>query len=242
MNPERRDPTRYVTAIVVLVGVLAALVLGTAFGLGIGPFSDPGRSTVIATVDGRPIYLDDAVFRYQGLSATHGGGDQGLEANWREQVLRSLVDDQLIQIEAERLGLEVSDQEIANEVLRLQEMFPTTAEYEAWLASQGMDQAELERRIRLQTLGVRVYEEVTAGVKVSEQEIRSYYEEHTDEYIDANGEVAPYENVRAQIEETLRQQKAGEAYALWQARRREAVEVVVLDTEWWRSVEDEQQS
>ena len=227
--------------IFVLTGVLALLVLGSAWVLHLGPFSSSERGTLIATVDGRPIYLADASSRVKGLAVMHE--DVGSAASdWQEQVLQSLIDDQIIQEEAERLGLTPSDQEIASEILRLQGMFSSLAEYEAWLTDQGIDQDELKRRIRLQSEAVAVYEAVTADATVSEGDSRAYFQEHRDEFLDASGEPQSFEDARPAIEQQLGQEKKNDAFAAWQADRRAAADVVIVVPDWWRSIQDEQQS
>jgi len=101
---------------------------------------------------------------------------------------------------------------------------------------------ELERRVRLQTTAVRVYEAVTADVEVSEGEIRNYYEEHPQEFLGADGSPVPFSAVRDSIAESLMEEEKNGAYAAWlDARRRAATLVIVMD-DWWRSMQDEQQS
>jgi len=230
---------------IVLLGAIAAgaaLLVGGAWALHVGPFGAAGRGSVLATVDGDPIYLSDARYRAMGLAAVHGGPTGSLDEGWQERVLQSLVDDLVIQAEAERRGLIASDQEVAAQILDLRELFPSLAEYEAWLGSQQMDEDELERRVRLQTTAVRVYEAVTADVEVSEGEIRNYYEEHPQEFLGADGSPVPFSAVRDSIAESLMEEEKNGAYAAWlDARRRAATLVIVMD-DWWRSMQDEQQS
>jgi parvulin-like peptidyl-prolyl isomerase len=229
-------------AILVLAGVVAALLVGSSWALHLGPFASEDSGSVIATVDGQPIYLDDARSRVQGLSTMHGSLEASLGPRWYEQALQSLVDDRITLAEAERRGLGLTDQEIANEVLRLQGMFSSLTEYQGWLASQGIDQDELERRIALQGVTSRVYESVTAGVSVSDQELHEYYESHPGKFRAADGGIPPFEDVAATVEQKVMKEKKDGVYTDWLDEQRRSVNVVVVMKDWWRSVENEQQS
>jgi hypothetical protein len=228
-------------AVLVLGGVLAALVLVTSWVLHVGPFAPDERGPVIATADGEPIYLNDARSRVAGLTTAHGGLADTLGSEWHDQVLGSLVDDVIVREEAERRELSMTDQESAKELLRIQGMFSSLSEYQAWLDGQQIDEPELERRIALQTTTARVYDAITSGVTVDDAEIRSYYDEHPDEFTEG-GTVSPFESVRDQIAKQMREQRQSEIYATWLQSRREEVNVVILMSDWWRSIEDEQPS
>jgi hypothetical protein len=220
----------------------AAVIVGGAWALHLGPFASADRGPVIATVDGRPIYLSEARYRVAGLSTAHGGGLEALGEAWPDQVMRSLVDDKIILHEAEEFGLSISEQEIASEILRLQQLFPDLTGYQEWLASQDMDEDELERRIMLQSLTLRVYEAVTGDVTLGEETLLAYYETHADEFLTSEGSPAPFEEVRSTIEAQLAGAEKDAAYAAWLEARRGEVSVVILTDGWWRSIDDGQQS
>jgi parvulin-like peptidyl-prolyl isomerase len=228
-------------AILALAGVVSALLVGSSWALHLGPFASEDHGSVIATVDGRPIYFDDARSRVEGLSTMHGSLETSLGSHWYEQVFQSLVDDKIIQADAERRGIGLTDQEIANEVLRLQGMFSSVTEYQGWLDSQGIDQDELQRRIALQGVATRVYEAVTSNVGVSDQELRAYYEAHPGRFRTADGELPPFEDVAATVEQVAMKEKKDGVYADWLDQQRRSVDVVVVMKDWWRSVENEQQ-
>lgn len=236
MNPDSRKP-----AIIILIVVLAVLVGGAAWVMSGGSFTSSDRGEVIATVDDEPIYLRDAAWRVEGLTTAHGAtGSLGDE--WQDRVFQSLVDDVLIRHEAERLGIVVTDEQLADEILSVQELFGSLAQYEAWLAEQGIDQDELERRIRLQRLGASVYEYITADVTVGDAEVRVYYEENRNRLTLSDGTPASFSDVRDTIRQQLEKEAKDAAYAAWLDERRPTLHVVVLDEDWWRSVQDEQRS
>lgn len=224
---------------IVLIAATAALLLGAsvaiAAALDIGPFgtgsqADPGP--VIARVEGRPIHLEEARARVEGLTSVHGSP----EADWEEIVLQSLVDDALLEAKASEMGLSVTDAELESHVAEIRTMFDTEEAFVGWLDSQGMTESELVRRITLQTLAVKVYEEVTRDVQVSTEDIRAYYREHRTEYVGPDGEIMPLLAVRQDIRDDLLKQAKDEAYGAWLQEQRAQADVVVLMDDWWRTV------
>ncbi len=226
--------TRIVAAVVTSVLVVA---LGLAYGLRLGPWAreapaDPGP--VIATVDGAPIHLAEAAARVESLSSVHGDVREVLGEDWPERVLQTLVDDRILEREARALGVQVTPEDVETQLANVESMLPEGQDLDAWLASQGMTREELERRVRLQLLGARVYQAVTRDVRVTGAEIRAYYREHRDDYEGVDGTVAPLLQVRRSIRETLLQQARDRAYAEWLEAARDRTEVVIVLPNWWR--------
>jgi hypothetical protein len=230
-------------ALAVLIGVLVVLVLaggGSAYLLRDRPpepeaipIAQP-TGPVIATVDGRPIYLNEAASRVEGLTGLHEGFE--LDEEWQERILMSLVDDLIVRVTAGELGLEMSQEELRVHVDNLRSNFGTQDAFDAWLDGQGMDLAELARRVELQTLAARVYEEVTSGAQVSLSEAKAYYKEHRDEYDTPDGAVPDFLFVRDQIEQDLLKSARDEVFAEWLKEQEAQVDLVVVDDEWWKEI------
>jgi hypothetical protein len=233
-TPSIAKRTRIAAAVVAVVAVVGAL-MGSAYAFQLGPFGSDGLGPVIARVDGRPIYLSEARERLASLTTMHGEAGT-LGAEWEQRILQSLIDDQILMEEAGRLGIVVSDEEIATHLQRIEGMFSSLEEFQKWLDSQQMTVDELERRIELQTFAARVYTAVTADVTVSEQQMRRYYESHQQEFVGADGSTSSFKQVRDSIEQTLAKQQQDQTYADWLAQQRQAVSVEVVDSDWWRSI------
>ena len=232
--------TSQIQKIAILVAALVVIgggIVGASV-LHIGPFGSNERGPVIATVDGQPIYLADARSRLEGLTSVHGGSDleKTLGPNWQEMILQSLVDDHILQQEADRRGISVTDQDVAIALQRVQQMFNSAAEFQKWLDGQGMTQAELESRIRLQTLAADVYNAVTADVTVTNGEVRAYYEKTKDKYVGSDGQPLPLSTVRASLRKDLEKKGKDQAYATWLQEARTQVNVQVLLEDWWKDL------
>ncbi len=224
------------TRVAAVVASILVVALGLAYGLHLGPWAreappDPGP--VIATVDGAPIHLAEAAARVESLSSVHGDVREVLGEDWPERVLQTLVDDRILEREARALGVSVTPEDIEVELASVEAMLPEGQDLDAWVASQGMTREELERRVRLQLLGARVYQAVTRDVRVTGAEIRAYYREHRSDYEGVDGSVAPLLQVRRSIRETLLQEAQDRAYAEWLEEARGRTEVVIVLPNWW---------
>lgn len=227
--------------VVLLVGaaalaLLSAAAVGAAYAGHVGPFRQEDPGPIVATVDGRPIYLSDVQSRVDGLSTVHGDIRQSLGQDWHDQVMESLVTDKIIEEEAERRNIIVTQQQIADGLTRVQAMFPSTAEFTKWLDDQHLQLNQLEDRIRLQTMAALVYGVVTGDVAVTRQEIRTYYRSHLSDYTDADGTISSLLEVRKSVRKQLLKQQQDQAFTDWLDAQRSAASVVIVDKDWWRSI------
>ncbi len=223
---------------VVLLGLTLALAgagVSAAALMHVGPWRPRDLGPVMARVDGRPVYLSQARARTQGLTSVHGDIAVALGPTWPEKVLQSLVDDVIIQEEAERRGIALSPDDLSAAVAQVRGDFPSEDEFGRWLESQHMDLAELERRMSLNLLAARVYLAVTRPVEVTPAEIRDYYRKHRTDY-EEDDRTVPLLEVRTTIRDTLEKQEKDAAFADWLDARREAAKVDVIIDDWWRSV------
>ncbi len=230
-------------ALAFLFGVLAVLVVAGAGAVYIMrdrppepeavPVAQP-TGPVIATVDGQPIYLDEAASRVEGLTGLHDGFE--LDEEWQERILMSLVDDQILRWTAAEMGVEMTQEELRVHIDNLRSNFGTQDAFDAWLEEQGIDLAELARRVELQTLAARVYEEVTSDAKVSVAEAKAYFKEHRDEYDTPDGAVPDFLFVRDQIEQTLLKGARDEMFGEWLEAQEAQVDLVIVVDEWWKEI------
>jgi len=156
------------------VGMLLYLVPGN-----LGPAAD--AANVVATVEGSPITVDavnqflSRVERDRAIPAT-------LKAFYARQIAEQMIFDKLLQAEAKRLGIRVSDQERAD---RIKLLLPTVFEGGTFA---GLDRytsevqerfrmgvAEFEERIHQSVLEGKIVRLVTDGVAASPEEVEQEY-------------------------------------------------------------------
>lgn len=214
------------------IAVLLLAVIGVLLALGYSGHTrskhDPGRA--IARVNGVIIYESQATSRFEGIRRTHGATLQ-LDEEWRAKVLRTLIDDVVTERAATELGIAVTSEDIHKHLQEFKERFSSDAEYRRWLTDTGLDEQELMRRMRLQTLTALVYERVTEDVRVTGDAIEKYYSAHLDDFPGDEG-TKPLLEVRSDIEEILLKQTKDDTFSAWLDLRSGAANVTILDPAW----------
>jgi parvulin-like peptidyl-prolyl isomerase len=86
--------------------------------------------------------------------------------------------------EADNMGIKVSDSDIDKRIEQLKKQFYGGSEkrYEKALSQQGVTPDEARDVIRQQIISERVFKEVTGSVKVSDSEVKAYYDSHKSQY------------------------------------------------------------
>jgi peptidyl-prolyl cis-trans isomerase D len=99
------------------------------------------------------------------------------------QVIESLIGDKLLMLEAERMGLEITDSELRREILRLP-VFQTAsggfvgeAAYKSTLRANGLTPEDFEDDVRRSLLTDRVRSVLADSIYVSDQEVEESYRE-----------------------------------------------------------------
>jgi FKBP-type peptidyl-prolyl cis-trans isomerase (trigger factor) len=170
------------------VGVLAILALGAAttwLALDRRGTDDP----VVATVNGEAIRRSE----YDKAVAQASG----------EEVLDGLIAERLIETEARKRNVTVDDGETAREIADLKEQFGGDAGFQAALAQQGLNEADLTRRIRLSAM---LRSMVGGEAQVTDQEVDAAYRSNAERYAGQ-----PEAQVREQIKSNLQEQKQNAA-------------------------------
>jgi parvulin-like peptidyl-prolyl isomerase len=101
-------------------------------------------------------------------------------AQLRNAIVRSLVEQTEFEIAAEELGVEVSDADVEKRLTELKEQFfeGDGKKYEAELEKQGLTDEQVRSDVRTRLLSEKVFEEVTKDVKVTDEEVKAYYDEN----------------------------------------------------------------
>jgi peptidyl-prolyl cis-trans isomerase C len=116
-------------------------------------------------------------------------------ANLKSNATQFLIQSSEYKQEAENLGVEVSDKDVDARLQQIKEQYygnppgqpKATKEqmekrYQEALKQQGFTDEEVRNGIRLQLVRDKVFKKVTGDVKVSDDEIKAYYEKHKKQY------------------------------------------------------------
>jgi peptidyl-prolyl cis-trans isomerase SurA len=152
----------------------------------------PGRASgaepeIVARVNGEPVpraELDRAI----GNPLTLGQARQelGVEHPGRRDLerlaLRNVVHRRLAIQEARRRKIQITDKELDTEIASLRRRFDDLRSFGAWMKEQGLDDASLFETVRGDMAADRVRAALVEGVRVSDEDVRSYYAAHGDEF------------------------------------------------------------
>jgi foldase protein PrsA len=156
----------------IVVGILALGVVGCGLFV-----------KVAATVDGEKITvgeLDKAINRIALAHPESPIPKEKKEARLR--VLNFLIDDIIYQKEAQKLGIKVSDKQVDAELNKTKKKFPSEADFARSLKDAGVTMTDFRDSIRIRLLREVVNEKIVGKVKVSEKQVREYYENNKKQF------------------------------------------------------------
>jgi parvulin-like peptidyl-prolyl isomerase len=174
----------------ITLGILLVALTLAASACGGGSDSIPSGS--IAVVDGTEISEDD-------LDELIAQAKKGYEAQKQEfpragtpefqsiqtQYVAYLVELEEFRQAAEELGVSVTDEDVdkAEQELIKDRFDGKRAAYEKALEAQGFTAAQYrERALEVSALSKKIFDEVTKGTKVTEQEVLAYYTQNQSQY------------------------------------------------------------
>lgn len=173
---------------VYVIGVLVILVVAALLYLGRGLL-------VAAVVNGQPISRVEVV--------------QESEKQTGKQALDSLVRNALIEQEARKQNVTVSDQEVDAEVKKVEGSLSKQGQkLDQVLEMQGMTREDLRKLMRLNKLLEKI---VGKDVKVTDKDIDSYIEKNKDTLPENQDE----KQLRASVKDRLQQQMLSEKVQAW---------------------------
>jgi len=185
-TPTEKSPQRKLPKISkkVFIVLFAAILLASGAYYFRGQF-------VVAMVNGRPISRLALI--------------KELEKHSGEGTLEALVTKTLVLQEAKKQGVSVSDQEINQEMGRIEENVAAQGQdLSTVLGMQGISREDLEEQIRMQ----KTAEKIAVGdLEVTDEEVENYFTENQDSF----PEDAEAEEIKKNIRQQLEQQKLNAA-------------------------------
>ncbi len=128
----------------------------------------------------------DMLFRpiYEQIKNTYKGPDlQGELESLRLKLLNQLIEDRLVAQEAQKLGIVVSDEELAEEMDQFKKQFPDKSSFQKELEVSGISQVDVEKRFRERIAISKLHQEIIRGrVIVSPGEAEQYFKDHPEEF------------------------------------------------------------
>jgi foldase protein PrsA len=102
----------------------------------------------------------------------------------KDAIVRSLVERAEFELEAEEMGIEVTDAEVEKRLDELKQQFfeGNEEKYRKEIAKQGLTDERVREEIRSRLLSEKIFEKVTSTVKVSQADIKAYYDKNKTQF------------------------------------------------------------
>ncbi len=138
---------------------------------------------MVATVNGKEISRADLNHAYQASLGDNPQKLSPMEADIRRlQVLRGLIDDEILQQRAAKLNLTASDEDVNAKLTEIKAPY-TQDQFENLLKQQDLTLDELKRNLRRQlTRDKLINKEIESKINITDAEIRDYYMDHKSDF------------------------------------------------------------
>lgn len=136
------------------------------------------------------------------------------------------IDRTLILEAGEKLKIKVPNSDVTAEMDKIKSAFKSTEEFKQVILSQGYTRKSLENEIKENMLLQKSYEAIISKTEVSQKDIEEYYDEF--QYSIFNGR--PFEYVKNQIEQELKEQKNIETFMEYLTNARENMVLTDLNS------------
>src|SRR5215469_5103661 len=174
-SDRKRGPSAAITA--TLTGMLILLLFSAACK------TSKDNTGVMATVNGRKITGTevDKYFNNQTADAPQKPTDEQADT-LRLNILKQLIDNEILMQRAEKLGLLATDDEVNSKLAEIKAPF-SQEDFDKRLAARNITLADVKHDIRQQlTIQKVLNKEVGSKVNISDQDITAYYNQHKAEF------------------------------------------------------------
>lgn len=170
--------------------LLPALLLAL-FAAGCGGGGDDVPSDAVAVVDGDEIaktqfdqLLDQARKSYANQKREFPKAGTPEFQTLRNQAVQFLVQREQFEQEAEELGIEITDKQVEDRLKQIKQQYfnGDAKKYEQQLKDQGLSDAQVRNDIRAQIVSEKIFEAVTKDVKVTDADVKAYYEKNKEQF------------------------------------------------------------
>jgi foldase protein PrsA len=178
------------TRILLLPAVLALVLVGAACGSDEGSAKSVPAGAIAVVGDqeiekaefDRLIKQAETSAKAQGQEFPETGSPEYNDL--KDAIVRSLVERAEFELEAEEMGIEVTDAEVNKRLDELKQQFFQGDEekYRKEIAKQGLTDERVREEIRSRLLSEKIYERVTSTVKVSQADVKAYYDENKTQF------------------------------------------------------------
>ena len=145
------------------------------------------NSNVAAIVGSKVITMEEyeknvekSMARYRSLGKN---ASPNIENRIKENILRRMVENNMIKEKAENLGLKVSDEEINESFNKQKAGFESEEAFNKYLAHTGFTVESLKKDVAFSLLREKVINKVAGEVVITDEEVKSFFDANSDRYV-----------------------------------------------------------
>ncbi|MBU0553677.1 peptidylprolyl isomerase [Myxococcota bacterium] len=139
----------------------------------------------IARVNGVEINKAEFIEKYKKMTRTFTSRKKAVPENlsrrYQQSILNQLIDQELLDQKIKSEKIEVTEAELENEFVEYKKMFRTDQNFERYLRSSNGDIQQIKDNIK-HNIAVTKLLEKTSDLKVTEEDIKKYYDENLNRY------------------------------------------------------------
>ena len=186
---EKLKNNKFMIALILVVVVALAAIAGSAFS---------SNSETVASVDGNKITSDEL---YDIMAAQYGSS-----------IVDTLITNKVIELEAEKQGVEISDEAIEEELNEFIESYGGEDSFNSALEYSGITLEDFKYDIEIYLMTVEL---MSPDIEITEEEMETYFEENSADFAQAEEVRASHILVEdeATAQEVLDKINAGEDFA-----------------------------
>ena len=165
---------------------LGLILLSSALVVALAACNHAPSPDVMATVNGKDISRSDLDKAYNSYKVTQGNTPQEPNPEQagivRLNLLRQLIDDEILDQRAAKLNLAASDEDVNAKIVELHAPY-TQEEFDKKLKQQNMTLEDLKQQIRRQLTQQKLFnKEIDSKINITDGDIGNYYNAHKSEF------------------------------------------------------------
>jgi peptidyl-prolyl cis-trans isomerase SurA len=165
--------------------IVLAIAL-TAAALSLAGCPQKQSADVVATVNGHPIMRSEMEQAYRdklGETPETEQPPQEQADSLRLGVLRQLIDEEIVQQRAAKMGLTATPEEVDSRFAEMKAPYPNDQQFNEQLAARHTSAEELKRSIRRSLTSTKlINKEINSKITVSDSDIATYYALHKSDF------------------------------------------------------------
>ena len=109
-------------------------------------------------------------------------GGKTFKEEFDNEILNVMISQEIVNQQAEKENITVTDEEIANEMSSYMQMIENVDEYNKFMEENGIDEEFLKNHFRQTLIFDKYRNKIMSETEITENDLRDYYNTHIDEY------------------------------------------------------------